>query len=132
MTSGAHTYEAMRKQVMKVLVEDFHPDWESLTEEAYNGFLRDLEDDLRVELRLDDDTTEDDVDLDSEPEERFFKFSVFLDNDLLDWVEIDLKLLDALIAYDKLTDHEETDEILEVLDRLVRDFRNYVAERKSK
>lgn len=50
MSNGAHTYEAVRTSLIKVLTEDFHPDWETLVGDAFAAFIEDVRDDARVDL----------------------------------------------------------------------------------
>ena len=49
MGSGNKMYDAIKEGVLNSL-SDFNPDWDTLANDAYEGFIEDLKDDVRVDI----------------------------------------------------------------------------------
>lgn len=61
MSNGTKTYEAVRGSVLAAIVKDFNPDWDALVSSAYEGFIADVQDDLKIEIEVQDFDEEDAV-----------------------------------------------------------------------
>lgn len=49
MAFGEHTYDALRKGVIKAITDKFDPDWDVLVLGAWEGFIADMQDDVYVD-----------------------------------------------------------------------------------
>lgn len=54
MSNGEQTYKALKASVLKTLIANFDPDWDELVEGAYKGFIKDVQDDTKVEIEIPD------------------------------------------------------------------------------
>lgn len=61
MSSGAKTYDAVKINVLAAIVKGFDPDWDVLVGAAHEGFIADMQDDLKIEIEIPDDDEEDAV-----------------------------------------------------------------------
>ena len=52
MSNGEQTYKALKASVLKTLIASFDPDWVDLVEDAYKGFIKDAQDDTKVEVEI--------------------------------------------------------------------------------
>ena len=73
MTNGAETYGAIREGIIKSLIDNWHPDWDDIAEKAYQGFIKDLGEDLSVFCIASDD------DEDLESKETPIKSEIIID-----------------------------------------------------
>lgn len=58
MSSGTKTYDAVKINVLAAIVKGFDPDWETLVGAAHEGFIADMQDDLKIEIEIEDDDEE--------------------------------------------------------------------------
>jgi hypothetical protein len=54
MSNGTKTYEAVRDSVLAAIVKGFDPEWDVLVGAAYEGFIADVQDDLKIEIEVQD------------------------------------------------------------------------------
>jgi hypothetical protein len=52
MSNGEKTYKAVRDSVLAAVIESFDPDWDALVGDAYNAFIEDLRDDIKVDVEI--------------------------------------------------------------------------------
>lgn len=50
MSNGEQTYAALKAGVLKTLIDSFNPDWDSLARDAYIAFIKDAQDDTKLEI----------------------------------------------------------------------------------
>jgi hypothetical protein len=58
VSSGAKTYDAVKFNVLAAIVKGFDPEWDVLVGAAYEGFIADMQDDLKIEIEILDDDEE--------------------------------------------------------------------------